>query len=267
LPLQQARSEGQFFYIMSSQYIVVLCLLMLIWGACQTNPKSVVPVQFEGQWINTDFCARVKQHGSVVEAINRDHLPYAYTLVYSLYDPDSITCFTRQRQWKLPVRGQADTLMLNTPDQKKLFLIYESAGPRLTLIDPSGPNTYTSRWEHTDTTLQGYAAMSNRMNQYLLGGAFRMNGQQELIYWSSNGQIKNWPAFSRYELCTGGGCFVTGSTMDIVQLQPSDGTATQNFGFRMNITRDTLSLYQLIDRGPQQAAAIGPVQYQFFKKK
>jgi hypothetical protein len=252
---------------MSALNISLVATMLCVGLACQTGTQRASTAQFEGQWINADFCAQVKKCGSVVEAINRDHLPYAFTLRFSPADPDSVTCFTKHQVWKVAMTCEADTVTLHTPDQKKLFLIYESAGPRFTLVDPRGANTYTSRWERTDTTLHGYAAMVARMNQYLLGGAFRMNGQAESVYWNSNGQVKNWPAFSHYELCTGGGCFVTGSTIDIIQLQPVDGSAAQNFGCRLSTTRDTLSLYRLIDRGPQQAPAIGAVQYQFFRKK
>jgi hypothetical protein len=266
--------RGAFFLnAMSLKNTLYLTAVLFHLISCQTPPNSSstgsnAMTQFEGQWINTDFCARVKKYGSVLEAINRDHRPYAYAFYFDPQQPDSIVCYEKEKQWKVPVQCQADTMTLRTPEQKNLYLIAEPSINRMTVIDATGASTYSSQLERSDNTQQhGYRAFEARMNQYLLGGAFQLKGQSQTVYWSSNGQIKNWPAYSHYELCTGGGCFVTGGMWDVMQLQPADSSAVQLFAYKMSPALDTLSLYSITEKGPQQAAVAGPLKYQFIKKK
>jgi hypothetical protein len=48
-----------------------------------TPGESASPTVLAGYWINLDFCSRAGQYGSVIQAVNNSHLPYACAFTFN----------------------------------------------------------------------------------------------------------------------------------------------------------------------------------------
>src|SRR5690606_39026206 len=98
-----------------------ILLLALICTACKRDSKTAgataatltaSPALLGGHWIAMDFRSRANQYGSVRQAMNNAHLPYAYAMTFNPGQPDSVTCYNGIETWTLPVKYNADTLEL-----------------------------------------------------------------------------------------------------------------------------------------------------------
>ena len=90
----------------------------------------------------------------------------------------------------------------------------------------------------------GYAAFTAALNHNLFGGIMLPLGSRDTILFAPDGFILKWNTYDRYDVCTGGDCFVA----------EEPGTE-KIFGFRYNGTNDTLTFYNLVNTKPNEKFA------------
>lgn len=261
-------------------------ILTLLFAACQNDPKGsdnqnqsqgnfASPMLLAGHWIALDFCSRANQYGSVINAMNNAHVPYAYAISFDPNTPDSAMCYNGSESWMLPVRFNDDTLELaNAHEGKSVFLVYHSQGEKdMTMFDGTQGRTKTDKFIKSGAnTRDGYTAFTTALNHNLFDGVFIPIGQKagkENIQFTPGGFILNWGPYDRYSVCTNGDCFVTGSEIDIISFSKSKVEDSEEmFGFRYNGGNDTLSIYRLQNTNPEEkgAYAVKSIVYQFLRK-
>ncbi len=229
-----------------------------------------------GNWIALDFCSRAAQYGSVLQAENNAHRPYAFALTFNPAQPDSVLCFNGFEEWKLPAKVTQDTVEVQGASQgKSIFLIYDSQSKKhFTMFDgTSGQKTQTDRFlKSTVNSRNGYEAFATALNHHLFRGSFSpvaAKGADQKIVFFPEGVIRGWPEYDHYSVCTGGDCFVMGNEMDVITLsKTANATPEKMFGFKYSNQNDTLSIFHLADATPGEKGgyAVKRIAYRFLRK-
>lgn len=252
-------------------------------NAAQTNNPSHIqpgeqanPTVLAGHWIAMDFCAFANQYGSVLQAMNNAHLPYAYAISFNPVRPDSALCYNGFESWTLPVKFNADTLeLVGARPGKSIFLIYHSNMDKdITMIDPTGERVQIDKFIKSKAgTSNGYDAFTTALNHNLLNGVFTPlgKGTGEKVQFTPGGFLQGLKGYDRYALCTGGDCFVAGQEIDVVTFFDSKDEAKTSkfFGYRYNGQNDTLTVYNLVNSNPDEKSAykVAAPAYKFSRKK
>lgn len=264
-------------------------LLIFTLLACKEDPKisqgvpsniqpsePANPKVLAGHWIAMDFCAFANQYGSVLQAMNTNHLPYAYAITINPAKPDSAICYNARETWTLPIKYKADTLeLMGARSGKSIFLIYNSQGDKdITMIDPTGPRVQMDRYIKSKAgTVDGYSAFTTALNHNVLNGVFTPIGKggNTQVMFTPGGFIQGLKGYDRYSLCTGGDCFVAGQDIDVVTFFDSkDKSKTSKFfGYRYNGENDTLTLYGLVNSSTDEKGLykVAAPAYKFSRKK
>jgi len=264
-------------------------LLIFTLLACKQDPKTsqgapsniqagelANPTVLAGHWIAIDFCAFANQYGSVLEAMNTGHLPYAYAISFNPVRPDSALCYNAIESWMLPVKFKADTLeLVGARAGKSVFLIYHSASDKnITMIDPTGGRVYMDKFIKSKAgTEDGYTAFTTALNHNVLNGVFTPigKGAGTQIMFTPGGFLQGLKEYDRYSLCTGGDCFVAGQEIDVITLFDSkDKAKTSKFyGYRYSAQNDTLTIFNLVNSNPEQKGAykVTTPAFRFSRKK
>jgi hypothetical protein len=261
------------------------CILAMFFAACKQDSKGAgnqnepennfaSPRLLAGHWVAIDFCSRADQYGSVLDAMNNAHLPYAFAISFDPNKPDSAICHNGIESWTLPVQFNDDTLELKNASQgKSVFLVYNSQGQKdITMFDATKGRAQLDRFiKSAANTLDGTAAFTTALNHNLFNGAFFAPGKNggENIQFTPGGFILNWPLFDRYKVCYAGDCFVAGSEIDVITLYRSDKeNSEQIFGFRYDETNANLEFYRLAPAGGDKSAyAVKESVYKFSRKR
>lgn len=225
------------------------------------------PTVLAGHWIALDFCAFANQYGSVIAAMNNYHLPYAYAISFNPAKPDSAVCYNATESWTLPIRYNADTLeLMGARSGKSIFLIYHSNMDKdITMIDPTGDRVQMDRFIKSKAgASDGYTSFTTALNHHVFNGVFTPigKGSGAPVTFTPGGFLQGMKGYDRYEICTGGDCFVAGQDIDVVTFfdaKDKDKTAKM-FGYRYNGQNDTLTVFNLLnsnskEKGPYKVAA------------
>lgn len=265
--------------------VFILILISSVLGACKQDRKNTgeqqdtdlhaSPKQLTGNWIAMDFCARANQYGSVLQAMNNAHLPYAYAITFDPARPDSAICDNGMETWSLAVKYNVDTLeLVNARPGKSVFLIYNSEGDKdMTMFDVTTGTAQMDRFIRSKAdTKSGKTAFLIALNHNVLDGVFTSasKGVTGDVLFASAGTIQGLKDFDRYELCVAGDCFVTGDAIDVITLSNSKQEGSEKmFGYRFDGQNQTLSLFQLINKNPEEkgAYAVGAEVFRFTRKK
>ncbi len=237
----------------------------------QANPRVLA-----GHWIALDFCSYASQYGSVLGAMNNAHLPYAYAITFNPTKPDSALCFNASESWTLPMRYKSDTLeLIGARAGKSVFLIYHSTGEKdITMIDPTGPRIQMDHFIKSKAgAADGYLSFTTALNHHLFNGVFTPigKGAGEKIMFTPGGFLQGMKEYDRYQVCTGGDCFVAGQDIDVVTFFNSKDQekTSKMFGYRYNGQNDTLTFYNLANTNTEEKGAykVAAPAYKFARKK
>ena len=262
----------------------VLLFAAIFCAACKQDSKNAAPAEANitaspdllgGQWIAMDFCARANQYGSVLQAMNNAHLPYAFALAFNPGEPDSVTCYNGFETWKLPVKYNSDTLeMVGARPGKSIFLMYDSQNEKdLTMFDVTTGQAHLDKFiKSRANTADAYQAFLTALNHNIMGGLFvpMSKGASGDVQFTPGGYIHGIKDYDRYELCTAGDCFVAGDAIDIITLSNSKvENSGKFFGYRFSAQNDTLSIYTMINAKPEEKGAykVGNIVYKLLRKK
>lgn len=234
------------------------------------------PTVLAGHWIAMDFCAFANQYGSVLQAMNSSHLPYAYAITFNPAKPDSAFCYNANEAWAVPIHYKADTLeLVGARPGKSIFLVYHSNMDKdITMIDPTGPKTQMDRFIKSKAgTIDGYSAFTTALNHNILNGVFTPIGKGAggTVMFTPGGFLQGLKGFDRFELCTGGDCFVAGQDIDVITFYDSKDQekTSKMFGYRYNGQNDTLTVYNLVNTNKEEKGAykVATPAYKFSRKK
>ncbi len=264
-------------------------LLIFTLLACKQDPKTsqgapsniqpgehANPTVLAGHWIALDFCSFADKYGSVLQAMNNAHLPYAYAISFNPTKPDSALCFNAYESWMLPVKLRDDTLeLVGARPGKSIFLIYHSnADKDITMIDPTGDQTQLDKFIKSKAgSPDGYSAFTTALNHHLFNGVFTPLGKGAggQVQFTPGGFLQGLKGYDRFEICTGGDCFVAGQDIDVVTFFDSKDEAKTSkfFGYRYNGQNDTLTIYNLINKNPEEKGMykVAAPAYKFSRKK
>lgn len=241
----------------------------------ETSPTAN-PKQLGGQWFCMDFCSRAGQYGSVLGAINNAHSPYAFAFEVNPERPDSIILFNGLERWALKARYNIDTVELKEARPgKSIFLVFDSKGDRsITMFDGTTGSTHLDKFQKSKGSApDAYGAFMTALNHQLFGGTMSTVGKNAKVagevQFKSGGILLGLKEFDRYDVCTGGDCFVTGSTLDVVSLSNSKNKDEfKLYGFKYSKQNDTLSLYNLLNNKPEEKGAftVSTLAYKFSRK-
>ncbi|MFN0036945.1 MAG: hypothetical protein ACKVUS_17965 [Saprospiraceae bacterium] len=266
-------------------------LLAFAFFSCKQDPKSsgqnstsspiesnqqANPTVLAGHWIAIDFCAFANQYGSVLQAMNNAHIPYAYAITFNPARPDSAICYNAFESWTLPIKYKADTLeLVSAHSGKSIYLIYHSGTDKeIVMIDATGPQTQIDRFIKSKAgTIDGYTAFTTALNHNMLNGVFLPlgKGASGQVMFTPGGFLQGLKGYDRYRLCTGGDCFVAGQDIDIITFYDSkdEQKTTKFLGYRYNGQSDTLTLYNLVNNKPEEKESytVAAPAYKFSRKK
>lgn len=231
------------------------------------------PMILAGFWFDLDFCAKAAQYGSVLQTMNNAHLPYAYAFTFNPGNPDSVICFNAFESWTLPVKYKNDTLeLVGAVQGKSVFLNYHSQGDKdMTMYNSTGGNTQMDRFIKSKAgTKNGYLAFTTALNHHLFNGIFTPVGKggSEKVSFTPGGFLQGLKDYDRYEVCTGGDCFVAGQEIDIVTFfdaKKGKEASEKIFGYRYNGQNDTLSVFNMVNAKPDEKGGykVGTLAYKF----
>ena len=259
-------------------------LIALLCAACKSDSKTTdsntatitaSPEILGGHWIAMDFCSRANQYGSVLQAMNNGHLPYAFAITFNPGQPDSVTCFNGFESWNLPVKYNSDTLeLVGARPGKSVFLMYDSQHEKdITMFDGTTGQVQLDKFIKSKAEAKnGYAAFQVALNHNVLGGLFSPMGKGVAgdVQFSPTGSIQGIKDYDRYELCTGGDCFVAGQDIDVVTFYNSKVENSNKFmGYRFSAQNDTLTVFNLQNTNPDEKGAykVNGTAYKFLRKK
>lgn len=268
-------------------FFIALIITLL---ACKNEPKSqdpnrpenfqagelANPMVLAGHWIDLDFCARASQYGSVLQTMNNSHLPYAYAFTFNPGNPYSAICYNAFESWTLPVKYKQDTLeLLGAFQGKSIFLNYHSQGDKdLTMFDNTSGRTVMDNFIKSKAgTKDGYIAFTTALNHHIFGGVFTPVGKAggTKVSFTPGGFLQGMKDFDRFEICTGGDCFVAGQDIDIVTLYNAKlgKEASQKFfGYQYNGGNDTLSIFNMVNATPDEKGGfkVGSLAYKYARE-
>ncbi len=236
-------------------------------GGEQANPMVLA-----GNWIAMDFCARANKYGSVLQAMNNGHVPYAYAINFNPAKPDSALCYNAFEFWMVPLRYKADTLeLVGARAGKSIYLIYHSnINKEITMIDPTGERTHLDRFIKSKAEApEAYSAFTTALNHNILNGTFTPigKGTSAPVKFNANGFMDGFKEFDRYVICTGGDCLVAGQETDVITFY-NKKFEPKYFGFRYNGQNDTLTLFNLMNSKPdiKGGYTVGKPAFKFTRK-
>ncbi len=263
-------------------FLFSFCLLYM---ACQQDPKSLphsgVPAKksdnstlapLYGNWVAIDFCSFCGQYGSVLTAMNNTHLPYAFALTFQESDRDSVLCYNATESWKRPIRFTADTLIEVLDARrtgKSIFLSYSPTGNKdLSMYDATQAKSSIDRFTKTNAPEKtGAEAFKTALNHQLMNGTYTSAGKSKgTVQFLSTGEVTGLEGYDRFEVCTGGDCFVAGQESDVLILSNSKTKDAPKYaGFKFTPNRTALTLYELTPGSSDQkgTAQKGAVLYTF----
>ncbi len=264
--------------------LFTLCALIAgtVFFSCKNDPKQQnspngSPIEhanatnLAGHWIALDFCSRAGARHSVLHAMNNEgaHKPFAYAFSFTPDQTDSVACYDGSNSFKLPVRINIDTIEVkNARDGKSVYLVYIPETKNIELFDNTQKRAHIDNFiKSSSSAPKGVTAFMAALNHHLLEGSFAPVGAAAAkpVQFTPGGEISNLPDYDRYSICTDGKCFVLGDQMDVVMLGNSQTKQTRNFGLLFSAQGDTLSLYNLAQPNPNQAATLGNVAYRFLR--
>jgi hypothetical protein len=275
---------------MNKAFFLIPALILTLLS-CKNDPKTTStngapdhiqpgeqanPTVLAGHWIALDFCAFASQYGSVLQAMNNSHIPYAYAFTFNPAYPDSIICYNAFESWSRPIKMRADTIeVLEARPGKSLFLIYHSTEEKdITMVDPTGPRTRLSRFIKSKAgTPDGRTAFMMALNHHVFSGLFTPIGKSsdEKISFFPHGVIQGMKAYDRYEICSGGDCFVAGQDIDVVTLYNNKDKqgSSKFFGYRYSAQNDTLTFYNLVNSNPDEKGTykVAAPAFKYLRKK
>jgi hypothetical protein len=158
---------------------------------------------------------------------------------------------------------------------KSIFLVFDSKGDRsITMFDGTTGSTQLDKFQKSKaSTPDAYGAFITALNHQLFGGTMAPVGKNAKVandvQFKSGGFLEGLKEFDRYEVCTAGDCFVTGSTLDVISLSNSKNKDEfKLFGFKYSKQNDTLTLFNLINNKPDEKGAftVGTPAYKFSRK-
>jgi hypothetical protein len=261
-------------------------LLALALFACKQDPKNAANTTtpnaasgpasastLAGNWFPIDFCARAARLGSVQQALQVGK-PYALAFSINGSDPDSVTCYNGFETWKLAVVYKDNTVEFKNAAQKlSVFFEYDPEAKELLMIDGTSGQPRTERYQASRAEVKtGYEAFLMALNNNFLSGDYQPLGKGEALRFLPDGNLKGMADFNKYELCTGGDCFVSADELDIITLRrlTKQGTleGEKTFGLRFGAKRDTLTLYNLKSDNPEEKGnyKTAGVAYRFLRK-
>lgn len=272
------------------RFFTLILFVSLAFAACKQDPKNPAndpsyqtpeappasPLQLGGQWIAMDFCSRANQYGSVLSAMNNAHLPYCFAFDVNPDRPDSVTCYNGFETFNLATKYDNDTLiLLNARPGKNLYLVFDSKGDRsITMFDATTGTAQMDRFVKSKANARdGYGAFLIALNHNLFGGTLTPVGKggSSQVMFTPGGLIQGLSEYDRYRVCTAGDCFVAEDRVDVITLSKKKGenTTQKMFGFRYSAQNDTLTLYNLLNKNPNEkgAYAVGGVAYRFLRKE
>jgi hypothetical protein len=247
--------------------LFVTLLLFVFCSACKRDSKTAdtntvsltaSPDLLAGHWIAMDFCARANQYGSVLQAMNNAHLPYAFAITFNPGQPDSVTCSNGMETWSLPVKYNVDTLELAGAVQgKSIFLLYDSNKEKdLTMFDVTSGQAYLDKFIKSKAgTQDGYTAFLVALNHNLFNGLFTLQGKGATgdVIFTPGGFIQGLKDYDRYEVCTRGDCFVAGQAIDVVTFSNSKiENSAKMLGYRFDAQNDALTIFNLVNSKPEE---------------
>ena len=170
-----------------------------------------------------DFCSRANQYGSVLGAMHYAHVPYCYAFEVNPERPDSVVCYNGFETFSLAAKYSGDTLLLlNARPGKNIYLIYNSQDDKsITMFDATTDQAQMDQFVKSKAHARdGYTAFLVALNHNVFGGTLTPlgKGASGQVMFTPGGIIQGISDYDRYELCTAGDCFVTGSKMDVVTL-------------------------------------------------
>lgn len=273
---------------MNKVSLLLFNVLMISFLACKNEPKAVdpnLPQNFQagevasptvlaGHWVDLDFCARAGQYGSILQTENNSHLPYAYAFSFNPGNPDSVTCYNAFESWNLPIKYRKDTLeLVGASKGKSVFMVYHSMGDKdMTMFDNTNGRTQMDNFIKSKAgTKDGYTAFSTALNHHLFNGVFTPVGKGASgakVMFTPGGFLQGMKDFDRYEVCTGGDCFIAGQDIDIVTFynaKQGKEASEKFFGYRYNGGNDTLSVFSMVNAKPDEKGGykVGPLAYKF----
>ncbi len=240
--------------------------------------EKASPNVLAGHWIALDFCAFANQYGSVLQAMNNAHKPYAYALTFIPNKPDSVICYNGAETWTLPVKINADTItVMGARPGKNLFLIYHSEGEKdITMIDPTMEKVQIDKFIKSKATVQdGFSAFNTALNHHVFNGVFtpigKGNPTTDKVMFLPTGELQGVKGFDRFEICSDGDCFLAGQDIDVVSFYDSrnEQNSTKFYGYRYNGQNDTLTIYNLTDTNPNEKGMhkVAAQAYKFARKR
>jgi hypothetical protein len=260
-------------------------LLCLFFVACKQDSKTsdtptvsrtANPNLLGGFWVAIDFCSRANQYGSVLQAMNNSHAPYAYALTFNPGQPDSVTCYNGFESWNLPVKYNADTLeLVGARPGKSVFLIYNSQLERdndITMFDATTGRVQMDRFIKSNAgTVDALMAFRVALNHNIFGGLFTplAKGATGDVQFTPGGFIMGAKDYDRYEVCVAGDCFVAGQDIDVVTLSNSKiENSGKPYGYRFSAQNDTLTFFNLLNKNPDEKGTyvVGAPAYKFLRK-
>lgn len=264
--------------------ILLMGAAVLLFAACKPdapNGQNQAGVHTDtrtllaGHWIALDFCSRVNQYGSVLDAMTNSHVPYAYAFSFDPNKPDSVICYNGMEEWALPAKFNADTIeVVGARPGKSIFMVYNSQGSKdITVFDgTAGTVQLDSYIKSKANARDGFTAFVTALNHNLFNGVLTPLGKgaaKQEVQFTPGGFILNWGAYDRFSVCTAGDCFVGGNDIDVITLRKSKVENSETFfGFAYSAQNDTLTLYNLVNTNPEEKGAykIKNVAYTFLRK-
>ncbi len=266
----------RFFLPFAVVLLLVACKQDPTANTATATPLSDTPNSLGGAWIAIDFCSRVEQYGSVLQAEFNTYRPYAFAMVFNSAKMDSVHCFNGFEDWKVPIKINQDTVELVGASQgKSIFLIYDSQSKKyFSMYDGTNKaGTQIDRFlKSTVPSEDGHLAFSMSLNHHLLRGSFSpiaVKGTDPKVLFLPEGFVKGWPQYDTYQVCVGGDCFVMGNEMDIITLSDSKKAGSEKmFAFKYSNQNDTLSIFNIADATPNEKGGYVSkgVAYRFLRK-
>ena len=119
-------------------------------------------------------------------------------------------------------------------------------------------------------TVDGYTAFTTALNHHLFNGVFTPIGKGDAtkVQFTPGGFIQGLKGFDRFEVCTGGDCFVAGQDIDIVTFynaKQGKEASEKFYGYKYNGSNDTLSIFNMVNAKPEEKGGykVGTVAYKY----
>ena len=212
----------------------------------QKETKTVQKQQLWGHWVCVDYIELVKARKTIRSLTNR---PVFLEVVFNPAYGDSALLVTGYNKILTPYKriGTDSILIKNKRTQTNLVLFASNGLQSLELKDSlvGEKDKSLHSWVFKKTSgikKQKKSDLSKHINNSILSGTYT-NAANQTINFIENGTINGWKLFNKYEVCTGGDCFMlTHSSLDIITLRQKDIKKQYAFWQKSN---DSLYLYHL----------------------